>query len=100
MCEVAVNLARSIRYSSAGMLLVLSECLTVAAHISSSLLGTVEFLVDEYTGNFYFLEMNTRIQVRVIGTRITSVRFLNNLFCRLNIPSLKSCILEWTSLSS
>ncbi|PPQ75558.1 hypothetical protein CVT26_012381 [Gymnopilus dilepis] len=42
MCDVAVNLARSIRYGSA---------------------GTVEFLVDEYTSSFYFLEMNTRIQV-------------------------------------
>ncbi|KAH0835743.1 allophanate hydrolase subunit 2-domain-containing protein [Lanmaoa asiatica] len=42
MCDAAVRLCRSINYSSA---------------------GTVEFLVDDETGDFFFLEMNTRIQV-------------------------------------
>ncbi|KAH7919924.1 hypothetical protein BV22DRAFT_1022136 [Leucogyrophana mollusca] len=42
MCEAAVRLCQSIKYASA---------------------GTVEFLVDDETGSFFFLEMNTRIQV-------------------------------------
>ncbi|KAJ6572508.1 allophanate hydrolase subunit 2-domain-containing protein, partial [Mycena vulgaris] len=42
MCDAAVRLGESVKYGSA---------------------GTVEFLVDDDTAEFYFLEMNTRIQV-------------------------------------
>ncbi|KAJ7169273.1 urea carboxylase [Mycena crocata] len=42
MCEAAVRLGRGVKYGSA---------------------GTVEFLVDNDTGEFFFLEVNTRIQV-------------------------------------
>ncbi|KAJ7304851.1 allophanate hydrolase subunit 2-domain-containing protein [Mycena albidolilacea] len=42
MCNAATRLAALVKYSSA---------------------GTVEFLVDDESGDFYFLEMNTRIQV-------------------------------------
>ncbi|OCH84481.1 urea carboxylase [Obba rivulosa] len=42
MCAAAVRLCEEIKYGSA---------------------GTVEFLVDDSTGNFFFLEMNTRLQV-------------------------------------
>ncbi|OFZ12738.1 MAG: hypothetical protein A2X86_15610 [Bdellovibrionales bacterium GWA2_49_15] len=42
MGQAAVNIARSVQYLGA---------------------GTVEFIVDPLTKNFYFLEMNTRIQV-------------------------------------
>ncbi|KAK7051710.1 urea carboxylase [Favolaschia claudopus] len=42
MIQSAIRLAEFVKYSSA---------------------GTVEFLVDDKTGNFFFLEMNTRIQV-------------------------------------
>ena len=42
LCKAAVSLAQSINYGSA---------------------GTVETLVDDQTGEFFFLEMNTRLQV-------------------------------------
>ncbi|UNI18725.1 Urea carboxylase [Purpureocillium takamizusanense] len=42
LTSCAVQLAKSVKYGS---------------------LGTVEFLVDDETGDFFFLEMNTRIQV-------------------------------------
>ncbi len=42
ICEAALRIARGMRYQNA---------------------GTVEFIVDQDTGTFYFLEMNTRIQV-------------------------------------
>lgn len=42
MCSAAVRLAESLQYGSA---------------------GTIEFLVDDEHANFFFLEMNTRLQV-------------------------------------
>ena len=42
LCSAAVRLAESIKYGSA---------------------GTIEYLVDDKSGDFFFLEMNTRLQV-------------------------------------
>ncbi|HGC4598867.1 TPA: acetyl-CoA carboxylase biotin carboxylase subunit [Escherichia coli] len=42
LCQSALNLARMLNYSSA---------------------GTIEYLVDDRSGEFFFIEMNTRIQV-------------------------------------
>jgi acetyl-CoA carboxylase biotin carboxylase subunit len=42
---------------------IASSALTVARHIGYRSVGTVEFILDCDDGSFYFLEMNTRIQV-------------------------------------
>ncbi len=42
---------------------IASAAVRIATAVRYESLGTVEFLVDDATGRFYFLEMNTRLQV-------------------------------------
>lgn len=37
--------------------------LRICKHVGYTSAGTIEFILDEASGNFYFMEMNTRIQV-------------------------------------
>jgi acetyl-CoA carboxylase biotin carboxylase subunit len=57
---------------------VLDCALRLARHVKYSSVGTVEFVFDNLTGKFYFIEMNTRIQVEHPVTElVTGIDLIN-----------------------
>ncbi len=55
---------------------------TIAKEMRYENAGTVEFIVDQDSGKFYFLEMNTRIQVEhPVTEMITDIDLVNEQIC-------------------
>lgn len=75
MCDAAVKLCKSIKYASAGWITYNTRW-SYHTYFDP---GTVEFLVDDESGQFFFLEMNTRIQVREAVIEVEEWMYLNHM---------------------
>ena len=79
ICKAAIKIARAVNYTNA---------------------GTVEFLVDK-EGNFYFIEVNTRLQVEhpvtemVTGIDLVKQQIMIAYGERLNVKQKKFIIRVW-----
>lgn len=87
-----------------GRRLLRKQLVTCAAQLAASVnyksAGTVEFLVDDETGSFYFLEMNTRLQVEhgitelVYGIDLVKLMLLQADYEARGEPGIPESILE------
>ena len=62
-----------------------NDAVRLAAHLGYESAGTVEFIVDSDTGNYYFIEMNTRVQVEhPVTEMVTGVDIVRTQFVALD----------------
>lgn len=67
---------------------ITNAAVRLGKHANYRSAGTIEFLVDNDTGNFYFLEVNTRLQVEHGITEYVSRTDLVQWMIRLQVPGL------------